>query len=131
MTVMSAVCVCLNEKPDWSTAKTVLGDPVFINRLINYDVESFTERTYAKLKQYSKNPDFKPDIVSKVSRACKSLCSWVLAVQKFYEVYRQVRPKKNKVKEANEALDVMVNGLNKKQTMLELVNNIIYSIYLN
>lgn len=61
------------------------------------------------------------DTVSKVSRACKSLCSWVLAVQKFYEVYRQVKPKKNKVKEANEALDVMVKGLTKKQKMFELI----------
>ncbi len=121
MTVMSAVNICLSEKADWATAKTVLGDPSFINRLINYDVESFNEKTYAKLKQYSKNPDFVPDTVSKVSRACKSLCSWVLAVQKFYEVYRQVKPKKNKVKEANEALDVMVKGLTKKQKMLELI----------
>lgn len=121
MTVMSAVNICLNEKADWATAKTVLGDPSFINRLINYDVESFTEKTYAKLKHFSKNPDFAPDVVAKVSRACKSLCSWVLAVQKFYEVYRQVKPKKNKVKEANEALNVMVMGLTKKQKMLQLI----------
>ena len=121
MTVMSAVNICLNTKADWATAKMVLADPGFINTLMKYDVESFTEKTYAKLKQYTKNPDFKPDIVSKVSRACKSLCSWVLAVQKFYEVYRQVKPKKNKAKEANDALEVMVKGLTKKQTMLELI----------
>ena len=37
------------------------------------------------------------------------------------QVYRQVKPKKNKVKEANEALDVMVSGLTRKQKMLELI----------
>ena len=92
MTVMSAVNICLNEKADWATAKTVLGDPSFINRLVNYDVEAFTEKTYAKLRHFSKNPDFTPEVVSKVSRACKSLCSWVLAVQKFYEVREILAP---------------------------------------
>lgn len=121
MTVMCAVCVILNKKPDWNTSKQLLADSSFITKLINFDAETVTEKTYIKFKQYSKNPDFKPDIVGRVSKACESMCSWVLAVEKFHEVYRTVRPKEEKVKEANEALEIMRNGLAKKELMLEKI----------
>lgn len=122
MTVMCAVCVILNRKPDWSSAKQLLADPGFINHLVLFNPEQVSEKAYAKFKQYSKNPDFKPEIVGKVSRACQSLCHWVLAVEKFHEVYRTVRPKEERVKEANEALEIMREGLAKKTTMLEQVS---------
>lgn len=121
MTVMCAVCTILNRKPDWNTAKQLLAESSFINKLISFNAETVTEKTYLKFKQYSKNPEFKPDIVRSVSRACESMCSWVLAVEKFHEVYRTVKPKEIKVKEANEALEVMRDGLSKKQSMLEQV----------
>jgi dynein heavy chain len=121
MTVMCAVCLILNKKPDWTSAKQLLAEPSFITRLVNFNPELVTEKTYLKFKQYSKNPDFKPDIVGKVSKACESLCCWVLAVEKFHEVYRTVRPKEDRVKEANEALGIMRDGLAKKRAMLEQV----------
>lgn len=121
MTVMCAVCIILDKKPDWSSAKQLIGDSSFIHKIVTFNPETVTEKTYIKFKQYSKLPDFDPDIVGKVSKACKSLCSWVLAVGKFHEVYRTVKPKEEKVKEANEALSIMSEGLRKKQHMLEQV----------
>lgn len=111
----------IRKKADWNTAKQLLADPSFITKLINFDAETVTEKTYLKFKQYSKNPDFKPDVVGRVSKACESMCAWVLAVEKFHEVYRTVKPKEEKVKEANEALEVMSEGLRKKQEMLEKI----------
>lgn len=124
MTVMCAVCVILQKKPDWNTAKQLLADSAFITKLVNFNAETITEKTYLKFRQYSKNPDFQPDIIGRVSKACKSLCLWVLAVQRFHEVYRTVKPKEDKVNGANEALEVMRNGLKKKQLMLEQVSTI-------
>lgn len=121
MTVMCAVCIILGKKPDWSTAKQILSDPSFITKLVNFEAESVTDKTYAKFRQYSKNPDFKPEIVGHVSKACRSLCIWVLAMERFHEVYRTVKPKEKKVHEANQALDVMRQGLRKKQDMLEKI----------
>lgn len=121
MTVMCAVCIILGKKPDWSSAKQVLGESGFITRLVNFNPEQVTEKTYIKFKQYSKNPDFKPDVIGKVSKACESLCCWVLAVEKFHEVYRTVRPKEERVREANEALKIMRDGLAKKTKILEQV----------
>lgn len=121
MTVMCAVCVILNKKPDWSSAKQLLAEAGFITRLVNFNPEQVTEKTYLKFKQFSKNPYFKPDLIGKVSKACESLCCWVLAVEKFHEVYRTVRPKEERVREANEALRIMREGLAKKQNMLAQV----------
>lgn len=121
MTVMFAVCVILQKKPDWTTAKQLLADSGFINKLINFDKNSITDKVYIKIKQFSKNPDFTPEIVGTVSIACKSLCSWVIALQRYHEVHRTVKPKEDKVKEAKEALTVMQNGLKKKQKMLSEV----------
>jgi dynein heavy chain, axonemal len=121
MTVMCAVCVILNKKADWITAKQLLADSNFILKLVNFNAENLTDNVYLKLKQYSKNPDFKPIVVGRVSKACESLCSWVVAVEKFYEVHRSVKPKEAKVREANEALELMRDGLKKKQFMLDQV----------
>ncbi len=118
---MSAICVILQNKPDWSTAKQLLADPAFLNRLINFDKQTLNDRIYSKIRQFSKNPDFNPETVGKVSVACKSLCTWVLAIESYYEVYRRIKPKEEKVKEANYALDVMRAGLKRKQDMLSEV----------
>lgn len=129
MTVMCAVCIILNKKPDWSSAKQLLAEPSFITHMVTFNPEKVTEKAYIKFKQYSKNPDFKPEIVGKVSKACESLCCWVLAVEKFHEVYRTVRPKEERVREANEALRVMREGLAKKQNMLEQVRETSLFLY--
>lgn len=45
----------------------------------------------------------------------------VLAIQRYHEVYRTVKPKEEKLKTANEALTVMQKSLARKQEMLKLV----------
>ncbi|CAF0983043.1 unnamed protein product [Adineta steineri] len=123
MMVMCAVCVLLECKSDWATARQVLGDSGFISRLTNLDINNISDRTYRKLLQYSRNPEFTPDLIGKVSSACRSICKWVLAIQRYYEVYRTVKPKEEKVKTANEALSVMQKSLSRKQEMLKLVKD--------
>ena len=86
--VMAAVCTLLRVKPDWMTAKQVLGEANFIKQLINYDKNSVPEKVFQKLRKYSKHPDFKPEVVGKVSHACKSMCEWVLALEHYHEVYK-------------------------------------------
>ncbi|CAF4607569.1 unnamed protein product, partial [Rotaria sp. Silwood2] len=120
MMVMCAVCVLLDCKPDWATARQVLGDSGFISRLTNLDINHISDRTYRKLLQYSRHPQFTPELIGKVSSACRSFCKWVLAIQRYHEVYRTVKPKEEKLKTANEALDVMRKSLSRKQEMLKL-----------
>ena len=50
-----------------------------------------------KLKKYIENPKFVPDIVEKTSKACKSMCLWVRALNLYAKVYRTVEPKRERL----------------------------------
>lgn len=49
-----------------------------------------------KLKAYIEHPDFDPEKVALQSRACKSLCMWVRAIDKYAKIYKVVEPKRKR-----------------------------------
>uniref|UniRef100_A0A4W5M9Y7 Uncharacterized protein n=1 Tax=Hucho hucho TaxID=62062 RepID=A0A4W5M9Y7_9TELE len=97
MTVMEAVCILLGSKPDWSSAKQVLGDSYFLRKLMDYDKENIKPQILQKLQKYVNNPDFVPEKVEKVSKACKSMCMWVRAMDLYSRVLKEVGPKKERL----------------------------------
>ena len=60
------VCILLNAKTDWATAKTLLSDSNFLKRLLEYDKDNIPQKTVKKLDKYIENPEFMPDKVEKV-----------------------------------------------------------------
>lgn len=50
------------------------------------------------------DPDFQPDLVASKSYAAAGLCSWVLNIVKYYEVYCEVEPKRQALSKANAEL---------------------------
>ena len=46
MTVLSAVCVLLQQKPDWNTAKLLLADPGFLKNLVTYDKHGVPDKVW-------------------------------------------------------------------------------------
>lgn len=50
------------------------------------------------------DPEFQPDLVASKSYAAAGLCSWVLNIVKFYEVYCEVEPKRQALSKANTEL---------------------------
>ncbi|XP_072261492.1 dynein axonemal heavy chain 6 [Pyxicephalus adspersus] len=121
MTVMEAISILLNAKPDWTTAKQLLGDSNFLKRLLEYDKENIKPQILLKLQKYISNPNFIPEKVEKVSKACRSMCMWVRAMDLYSRVVKEVEPKKQKLAAAQAELDATMVTLREKQRKLKEV----------
>ncbi|XP_055549943.1 dynein axonemal heavy chain 6 [Wyeomyia smithii] len=116
--VMEAVLILLGAKTDWNSAKVVMADVNFLKRLEEYDKEHIPETILKKLKTYIEHKDFQPPIIEKVSKVAKSMCQWVIAVERFAKVYKVVEPKIQKQKAAEEELSQVMQLLKSKQNEL-------------
>jgi len=81
---------------DWASAKLILGDTNFLNKLQEYDKDKISDALLKKLKEYVDHPDFAPEKVATQSKVCKSICMWVRALHMYAEVYRVVEPKRKR-----------------------------------
>ena len=82
--VCSAVCVLLGEdKPDWATARRIMGKGTFLPSLVNFDKDHIEPSTLAGLQKYVEQEEFKPEAVGRSSKAAMSLCMWVVAMNAY------------------------------------------------
>lgn len=72
----------------------IIGDATFINQLVDFDKDNMSDKVLKKIGTYVNNPDFKPELVGRVSGAAKSLCMWVRAMEVYGRIYRVVEPKR-------------------------------------
>ncbi|XP_066151500.1 dynein axonemal heavy chain 6 [Euwallacea fornicatus] len=126
--VMESVCILMGAKTDWTAAKMVLGDTNFLKKLQDYDKDHITDLMLKKLKTYIEHPDFVPEKVVTLSKACKSLCMWVRAVDMYAKVYRIVEPKRKKLQFAEMELNTVMSLLREKQKQLADVEAVIASL---
>ena len=119
--VMEGVCILLGAKPDWDSAKKVLGDTQFLNRLINYDKDNIPPKVIKQIIKYYDDPQFTPEAVERQSVAAKSLCQWVRAMKVYDEVAKVVEPKKQLLAESMAKLQDEQGRLQKIQDELAAV----------
>lgn len=117
-TVMESVCILLGSKPDWNTAKQLMNDVNFLKRLQEYDANNISEFTIKKLRPFVESKDFQPAIVEKVSKTARSMCSWVIAMNRYAEVYKDIEPKIRKRDAAEQELRQVMAVLKYKQNQL-------------
>ena len=113
----------LGAKTDWKSAKQVLGESGFLNKMMTYDKDNIPNSLVKKLQKYVQNPDFIPEKIEKVSKACKSMCMWVRAMDVYARVIKEVEPKKKKLAGAEAELEVVMSGLREKQAQLQAVED--------
>ncbi|KNE63057.1 hypothetical protein AMAG_08223 [Allomyces macrogynus ATCC 38327] len=119
--VMEAVCIMKGLKPKkvdgdkpgkkvddyWEVGKSMLSEPAkFLDSLMTFDKDNISEAVITKIKPYIENPDFAVEVISKVSKAATSICAWVRAMEKYYWVSRSIEPKRARLKEAQDSLEV-------------------------
>jgi dynein heavy chain len=134
--VMETVCIMMKVPPVkkaddsgkkiddyWEPSKkTLLADPTkFLESLFSYDKDAIEDGVIKKIDPYIQNPDFTPERISKVSKACTSICLWVCAMFKYYHIARMVEPKRKALAEANADLQITMAKLADAKQRLAVV----------
>ncbi|XP_074967279.1 dynein axonemal heavy chain 9-like [Phalacrocorax aristotelis] len=89
----------------WKAAKAAMSRvDGFLDSLIKFDKENIHENCLKALQPYLQDPKFKPEFVTTKSYAAAGLCSWVVNIVRFHEVYCDVEPKRQALSKANAEL---------------------------
>ncbi|NWW88000.1 DYH7 protein, partial [Rhynochetos jubatus] len=136
---MEAICILKGIKADripdptgsgkkiedfWGPAKRLLGDIRFLQSLHEYDKDNIPPAYMTIIrKQYLTNPEFVPDKIRNASTAAEGLCKWVIAMEFYDTVTKNVAPKKLKLNQAEGKLKIAMDGLRKKQADLREVQD--------
>ncbi|XP_012056092.1 PREDICTED: dynein heavy chain 1, axonemal-like [Atta cephalotes] len=117
--VIEAMCIINNVAPNklpgklpgekildyWTPGIEMLEDPGhFLHTMTHFKKENITEEIINKLKDYVENPNFRPDKILQVSRACHSLSLWIRAIYYYYFVNKKVTLKIAALEKAEEVL---------------------------
>ncbi|XP_053153093.1 dynein axonemal heavy chain 9 isoform X3 [Hemicordylus capensis] len=89
----------------WKAAKMAMAKvDGFLDSLIHFNKENIHENCLRALQSYLQDPEFNPELVTSKSYAAAGLCSWVINIVRFYEVYCDVEPKRQALNKANAEL---------------------------
>ncbi|TNN81601.1 Dynein heavy chain 9, axonemal [Liparis tanakae] len=89
----------------WKAAKVMMAKvDAFLDSLINFNKEKIPETCLKAIQPYLQDPEFQPDLVASKSNAAAGLCSWVVNIVRFYQVYCEVEPKRQALSKANAEL---------------------------
>lgn len=80
---------------DWTTpTKAILADIKFLSKLQLYDKDNMDPKKVDQIQKYITHENCTVEVLKKVNGVAASLCSWVLAMDKYYNVSLVVKPKK-------------------------------------
>ncbi|XP_032303513.1 dynein heavy chain 3, axonemal isoform X3 [Coturnix japonica] len=135
--VMESICVMKGAKPErkpdpngsgkmiedyWGSSRKLLGDLKFLESLKTYDKDHIPPAVMKVIRdRFIDHPDFQPAVIKNVSSACEGLCKWVRAMEVYDRVAKVVAPKRERLKTAEELLDVQMEKLKEKQAELKEV----------
>ncbi|XP_063217340.1 dynein axonemal heavy chain 1-like [Bacillus rossius redtenbacheri] len=105
----------------WEPSKLMLVNPDFLKTLENFDKDNIPHEVIEKLNPYIENPEFRPEIVVRASKACMSLCKWVHAIYKYHFINLEVQPKKEVLRGARAQLEEMMKLLQESRRKMHEV----------
>uniref|UniRef100_A0A7S2RVL0 Dynein heavy chain n=1 Tax=Mucochytrium quahogii TaxID=96639 RepID=A0A7S2RVL0_9STRA len=119
--VLNAVMLLFTLKPDWATAKKKISEPNFLAQIKGFNKDNVAAKVLSKLKAYTSRADFTPESVRTKSSAAAALCTWVLAIEIYSNVAREVAPKRAKLKAAMDKLATAQSQLQAAESELAVV----------
>jgi dynein heavy chain len=115
---VQSVCECVailrgQKEVSWKSAKAMMASTNFLSELVNFDKDSLTAKTTGRVvNDYVKKlPNFTHESMLSVSTAGAGLLNWVLAMVNYYDVAKQVAPKRKRVKAAEKELAMATAAL--------------------
>uniref|UniRef100_A0A8B9DMY1 Dynein axonemal heavy chain 3 n=1 Tax=Anser cygnoides TaxID=8845 RepID=A0A8B9DMY1_ANSCY len=135
--ISSIICVMKGTKPErkpdpsgsgkmiedyWGPSRKILGDLKFLESLKAYDKDNIPPAIMKRIRErFINHPDFQPAVIKNVSSACEGLCKWVRAMEVYDRVAKVVAPKRERLRTAEQLLDVQMQKLKTKQAELKEV----------
>ena len=93
----------------------------FMDSLINFDKDNIEESVIKNIGPLIEMPEFQPEVIAKVSKACTAMCTWCRAMHTYYFIAREVEPKRKALAGAQVELDETNKMLNEAQSKLKAV----------
>eukprot|EP00756_Hemistasia_phaeocysticola_P022945 Hpha_TRINITY_DN15865_c4_g10::TRINITY_DN15865_c4_g10_i1::g.188383::m.188383/K10408/DNAH; dynein heavy chain, axonemal len=122
-TMNSVILLLGAQKLDWKTAKQHMSDTRFFKRLEEFDPNKVEARTIKRLQPFVNDPGFTPDQIGRSSAACQSMCSWAHAINNYYHVTRDLKPKQAAFEVAQKEGAIAKAELETKQKELQDVED--------
>jgi hypothetical protein len=134
--VLEAVCIIKGVQPErksdpkglgkliedyWSASLRMLSSDIkFLESLKSFDRNHIPRDSIALVRErYLHSSDFDPTSLRKVSIACEGLAKWVKAIDIYDRVINVVKPKREKLKSAEQELIYVMEKLEKKKKELQ------------
>lgn len=135
---LKALCIMMGVEPvkvgpvgkkedDWvePAKRKLLNDTKLLARLQNFDPENIAPSIIANIIPIVSDPKFAPGEISKSSRAAECFCRWVTALQKFDEVFKDVKPRREALEAAQGRLNAAYAALAQKKEELKKVQDLL------
>lgn len=119
--VLACVMILMGKPAEWGSAKTVLGETNFLTNLKAFDKDNVKNSTIIKVKKYVENQSFTADEVTKVSFAAGALCAWCHAIYLYAKVIKEVKPKRQRLRSAQDSLTSKQSHLSEAKHALETI----------
>jgi len=108
----------------WGPSQKMMNDSDFINKLKGYDKDNIHPRVMKNIREnYLTNESYTPENAFKASKAAAGLCKWVYAMETYDRVAKEVAPKKEALRIAEEQLEFTMGQLRAKQAELKEVED--------
>ncbi|XP_042198221.1 dynein axonemal heavy chain 9 isoform X3 [Callorhinchus milii] len=110
----------------WKAAKVMMAKvDGFLDSLITFKKENIPDACLRAIQPYLHDPEFNQEFIASKSLAAAGLCSWVINIVKFYQVYCEVEPKRQALSKANAELAAAQDKLtNIKAKIAQLNENL-------
>ena len=123
MCLMEAVNGIPPKDRSWNAAKKMMAQvDRFLEGLLSFDKENISPKVQEEVKKYTADPSFNYDNIKTKSVAAAGLCSWVVNIMIYYEIFCDVQPKRDALAAANETLaaaEAKLAVINKKVNALK------------